>query len=237
MAVMWLLVLCTFGIPLVNGRRFYDTDLPIISEVAFQHEPVSKSAHAAQAFVGSPSYVQTAPKHYLASHDRFFNANVGVTYVYFSTTLIDWQPVANVTPMYWGQLFNVGNTTYIMGTSGDTKGDWVISRCLSSPCNGAEWSKPAILFPKTSTVGYHCAPTPVVNVDGTLYRAIEKWDTSQPGNFGVTILSSKDSCDLLSSTCWTVHNLTYLHFDTMVGNTMSDCRCPILSLCNHHGSI
>jgi hypothetical protein len=76
------------------GHRLYDTALPIISEIAFQQEPISKSTHASQAFVGSPSYLQSGPGHYLASHDRFFDAAVGVAYVYFSSDQVEWQPVA-----------------------------------------------------------------------------------------------------------------------------------------------
>ena len=93
MAAIWSL-LC-FGL-VVNcaGHRLYDTALPIISEVTFQQEPASKSVHASQAFVGSPSYLQAGPSHYLASHDRFFDAAVGVAYVYFSADQVEWQPVA-----------------------------------------------------------------------------------------------------------------------------------------------
>eukprot|EP00045_Choanoeca_perplexa_P016044 m.211633 g.211633 ORF g.211633 m.211633 type:complete len:403 (-) comp17151_c0_seq13:2774-3982(-) len=193
-----------------EARRFYDTSLPIISEVAFQQEPTSKSTHASQAFVGSPSYLQSGPDHYLASHDRFFDAAVGVAYVYFSHNQVDWQPVANITPMYWAQLFMVNGTTYISGTSGDTLGDWVISKCQTKPCDGKAWTTPTVLFPKTATTGYHCAPTPVVKVQNTLFRAMEAWDKSQSGEFGVTVISVDAACNLLQPSCWRMSNSLYM---------------------------
>jgi hypothetical protein len=106
--------------------------------------------------------------------------------------------------MYWAQLFMVNGTTYLTGTSGDTLGDWVISQCQSMPCDGQAWTKPTILFPRTDTFGYHCAPTPVIQVQNTLYRAMEKWDKSQPGELGVTVLSVDVSCNLLEPSCWKV---------------------------------
>ena len=86
----------------------------------------------------------------------------------------------SVTPMYWAQLFMVNGTAYLMGTSGDTLGDWVISQCRSTPCDGKTWTSPTILFPRGANFGYHCAPTPVIQVGSTLYRAMERWDMGQP---------------------------------------------------------
>eukprot|EP00730_Choanoeca_flexa_P015376 TRINITY_DN7050_c0_g1_i1.p1 TRINITY_DN7050_c0_g1~~TRINITY_DN7050_c0_g1_i1.p1 ORF type:complete len:404 (+),score=64.98 TRINITY_DN7050_c0_g1_i1:2-1213(+) len=193
-----------------SGRRLYDTLLPIISEIAYQPEPAIRDIHASQAYVGSPSYLQSGQDHYLASHDLFFNTPNGTAYIYFSSNMVDWEPVANVTPMYWAQLFMVGENVYITGTSGDTKASWMISKCLSTPCDGRDWSDPTVLFSNTEHTSYHCAPTPVVNVNNMIYRAMEKADGSKPGTLGVTVISADTSCDLLDPSCWKMSNSLFM---------------------------
>eukprot|EP00054_Salpingoeca_dolichothecata_P013031 m.72499 g.72499 ORF g.72499 m.72499 type:complete len:408 (+) comp20259_c0_seq3:59-1282(+) len=186
----------------VQASPFYDTTLPILSEVTWLPEP-GPSLHAAQRFVGSPSLVQTDAA-WLASHDRFFDVPHGTAYVYASSDLIEWTSVANITSMYWAQLFNANNQTYIIGTSDDMSGEGniCIARCLTTPCDGKSWSETAVLFkPEVSGTKYHCAPTPVVEANGTLYRAFDLQTSSE---LQVLLLSAPSSCpDLTSPTCWT----------------------------------
>ncbi|EDQ90627.1 uncharacterized protein MONBRDRAFT_7039 [Monosiga brevicollis MX1] len=185
---------------LSEGRRFYDTMLPIVSEVTWLPEPSGHPTHATDSFVGSPSIVKLNATHFLASHDRFFHEEPGTAYIYISPDLVKWVPLANVTPMYWAQLFVHQGHAYIQGVSDDTsRGDIVISRMAPD----GTWTKPSVLQAGSSTTGYHCAPTPVVQQDGALYRALEQGSDNTPGNLAVVVLVGNASCsDLTVPSCW-----------------------------------
>lgn len=107
---------------------------------------------------------------WLASHDRFSGGAVGVAYVYASDDLVEWENTANVTDLYWAQLFEHRGRAYLIGTTHGSS-NITISRCLSSPCDGRQWSPATVLYANAT---YHCAPTPVVDGnDGYLYRAFD----------------------------------------------------------------
>eukprot|EP00045_Choanoeca_perplexa_P009560 m.92503 g.92503 ORF g.92503 m.92503 type:complete len:187 (-) comp14948_c0_seq1:2098-2658(-) len=87
------------------GHPLYDTALPFISEVTFQQKPASKPSFVASGPSSVGLLIRTEPL-YLASQDRFFDAKVRVAYVYLSADQVEWQPVANITPMFpeaWAQ--------------------------------------------------------------------------------------------------------------------------------------
>lgn len=208
MSRLLILQLCVL---VCQARRFYDTSLPILSEVEWL--PEQSSSHATNAFVGSPSIVavpnaSSASVKYLASHDRFFHIPKGTAYIFASNDLVEWQPTAQVSPMYWAQLFSHGEQVYIIGTSNDmtTAADIVISRCLSSPCDGSQWSESVAIFKGNVTHSFHCAPTPVVEKQGTLYRAFEVDISNVPqGNLAVIMLEGNGACsDLTLASCWKV---------------------------------
>lgn len=145
---------------------------------------------------------------WLASHDRFFHVPVGTAYVYASADLVEWTPVANVTPMYWAQLFAHNNVTYLLGTSDDMSGagNLVLSRCRSVPCDGRDWDPPVVLF---SNATYHVAPTPVVESNGDLFRAVE-YRASADNDLAVVMLrgTGTGDCglDLTRAGCWQMSN-------------------------------
>ena len=132
------------------------------SQIEYLTPPASGDSHDKDAFIGSPSILNTGTT-WLASHDRFFSEPIGTTYILAANAsdLSTWKPVATVSPMYWAQLFGVNGTTYIIGTSSDAtgKGDLVISRCVTQPCDGGEWTTPSVLFEGTAERAFHTAPS------------------------------------------------------------------------------
>jgi len=178
-----------------------------ITEVTWLTEQHA-STHAARRFVGSPSLVKSGPL-WLASHDYFFDTPVGTVSVFSSADGgINWSATANISAIYWAQLFEHGGSVYLIGPSGDYsgEGDLKIARCTSSPCDGRDWTEAAVLAKGTPERHFHSAPTPVVSDGETLFRAMEVGGTSVPsGDLAVVMLSANASCpDLTAPGCWTV---------------------------------
>jgi hypothetical protein len=183
------------------------------SQIDYLKPPNSGNAHEANAFIGSPSILQTEDGHWFASHDRFFDENPGTSFVFSSANLTNWEPTATITPMYWAQLFantpaNGNESVYIIGTSGDLTsiGDLVISRCESTPCDGTGWTKPQVLFAGNATWHFHTAPTPVVRSKDrtTLYRAFDVI-VGEAQDLQVVMLTGNASCvDLTKCACWSL---------------------------------
>ena len=123
-------------------------------------------------------------------------------------------PLHHSKKMYWAQLFEHNNQTYIIGTSDDMSGagNLVLSMCLSSPCDGASWSPPTVLYDNAT---YHCAPTPVAQSGGYLYRAFE-YEQETGGDLAVVVLRAEATgacgANLTSRACWVMSNgLSYPH--------------------------
>lgn len=182
-----------------------------------------------RTYLGSPSLVCLPDGSLLATHDYFgpgcplnHEGEEHLTSVYRSHDGgATWQNITHIAGAFWSTLFLHGGDVYLIGTSAQY-GSVVIRR--SRDC-GATWIHPSsretgILLPGGAgrePPNYHCAPVPVLEHQGRLYRAFENFqpNSEQPRWWAPGFLSFVISCpveaDLLDARSWTVSNA--LRFD------------------------
>ena len=166
-------------------------------------------------FVGSPSLVQLEDGGWLASHDLFGDywprdtVHILRSPSGASPTGVAWQPLSNVTGLYWANLFEHRGALYLLGVDGDDVhkvspphttamkgGPVAISQ---STDGGVHWSKPVTLI----NGSFQTAPTPVIEHDGVLYRTMED---SAAGGCGALVLWAAAGSNLLSPASWSRSN-------------------------------
>ena len=167
------------------------------------HSPASSGL-----YIGSPSLAVLPGGDYVASHDFFGPASnehrSARTRVYRSNDRgLTWRNVSEVQGGFWSSLFVHRGTLYLLGLDRH-HGNIVIRR---SEDGGATWTVPA-----DSSTGllrdngeYHCAPVPVIEHDGRLWRGFE-WrnpPTAWGVNYRAGMLSAPVDADLLASSSWT----------------------------------
>ncbi|MBL9172954.1 MAG: hypothetical protein JNL10_05425 [Verrucomicrobiales bacterium] len=167
-------------------------------------------AHAparSREYLGSPSLAVLPDGSLVASHDFFGPGSTSDTiHVYGSTDRgVTWRRRGE-THGFWSTLFVHRGALYLLGT-GRQDGLVTVRRSLDG---GRSWSTPS-----DATTGlllsdgrYHCAPVPVVEHNGRLWRAME--DVLGPGGWGAYfntfVLSVPADADLLHATNWTQSN-------------------------------
>ena len=171
--------------------------------VVIDHSPASSGL-----YIGSPSLAVLTNGDYLASHD-FFGPRSGEfesarTVVFRSVDRgRTWAQASEIQGAFWSTLFVHRGAVYLLGTDRH-HGNAIIRRSLDS---GSTWSSPA-----NSSTGllrsdgqYHCAPVPVLEHDGRLWRGMERRDP--PVGWGVNyragMLSVPVDADLLQASNWT----------------------------------
>ncbi|MBV7336644.1 glycoside hydrolase [Chloroflexi bacterium TSY] len=174
---------------------------------------------ATKTYLGSPSFVRLPNGDLLATHDYFgpgcprnHEHEEHLTSVYRSSDEgATWTNVTHIANGYWGTLFLHGDSVYHLGVS-QQYGSIVIRR---SDNNGNTWTHPTdeksgLLFrggPFREPPNYHCAPVPVFEKNGRLYRAFEDCDPCVWGSgFRVLVISVDANADLLDATNWTMSN-------------------------------
>lgn len=172
-----------------------------------------------RTYLGSPSLVRLSDGALLATHDYFgigcprnHEGEEALTSVYRSeddgTT---WHAVTHLINAYWSNLFLHKGHVYLLGTS-QQYGSIVIRR---STDGGFTWTHP--VDEKTGNLfrggfhheppNYHCAPMPVLQTDGRLYRAFEDCDPLEWGRgFKSLVISAAEGSDLLDASSWTMSN-------------------------------
>ena len=159
---------------------------------------------ASHRFIGSPSITILPDGSYVASHDIFFGARDGDhTRVFRSVDRgATWQPAAELVGQYWSTLFVHRGALYLMGTSRGF-GQVVLRRSLDG---GRTWTTPTDgqSGQLTAVGGISCAPTPVIEANGRLWKAFE---INPPGvqgrHFQAFVLSAPAGADLLRAEKWT----------------------------------
>ena len=184
----------------------------IYREVKFQDERT-------RTFLGSPSILRLEDGTLLATHDHFgpgcpinHEGEEGLTSVYRSEDNGEtWRQVTHVMNAFWSSLHAIGGATYLFGTS-QQNGSIVIRR---SEDGGFTWSHPGdaksgLLFdggPRQAPPNYHCAPVPLVEKEGRVYRAFEDCDPPVWGSgFRALVVSAPIDADLLDASSWTMSN-------------------------------
>ncbi len=205
----------------------------VVSTISFSatHETLESVIHFSPTstgiYLGSPSILRLPNGDLLASMDMFGkNAPVSVRDEYnigliFRSTDdgASWDFVTEIVGSFWANLFLHKGAVYLLGVS-EQHGHIVIRR---SDTNGATWTQPVnensgLLFPMTEgreAPNYHCAPMPVLEYQGRLYRAFEdnvtrKW----PAGFHSLVISADVDADLLKASSWTMSNKLAYDQDT-----------------------
>ena len=183
------------------------------SEVKYQPE-------LSRTFLGSPSILRLADGALLASHDYFGLPNCpknhedeeSLTSIYRSEDEGQtWANITHIMNCYWSSLFAHRGSAYIFGVS-QQYGSIVIRR---SDDGGFTWTHPAdetcgLLFRGGAfrqAPNYHCAPMPVLEHGGRLYKAFEDADPPVHGpSFHSCVVSAPVNADLLVAANWTISN-------------------------------
>ena len=174
----------------------------------------------AKTYLGSPSILRLPDGAMLASHDYFGLPNCprnhedeeSLTSIYRSEDDgATWMNITHIMNCFWSSLFSHQGSTYILGVS-QQYGSIVIRR---SDDGGFTWTHPAdaksgMLFsggPFREAPNYHCAPVPVLEHSGRLYKAFEDADPPVHGpSFHSCVVSAPVDADLLDATNWTISN-------------------------------
>jgi hypothetical protein len=174
---------------------------------------------ATRTYLGSPSIVRLDNGDLLATHDYFgpgcprnHENEEHLTSVYRSSDDgLTWANVTHIAGAFWGNLFAHRGAVYLLSAS-QQYGSIFIRR---SEDRGNTWTHPkdgksGLLFPGGpfhDPPNYHCAPMPVLEKDGRLYRAFEdctpcNWGTG----FQSLVISAPVDADLLDAGSWRMSN-------------------------------
>ena len=180
--------------------------LDLVPGVTIDHSPASSGL-----YIGSPSLAVLPDGDYFASHDFFgpqSNEHVSARSVIFRSRDrgMTWKKTAEIQGAFWSSLFVHRGALYLLGTDRH-HGNAVIRRSTDS---GATWTSP--LDGATGLLRdngeYHCAPMPVIEYRGRLWRAME-W-RNPPKDWGVNycagMMSVAVDADLLRAENWSYSN-------------------------------
>jgi len=174
--------------------------------VVIDHVPASSDL-----YLGSPSIAVLPNGGYVASHDFFgpkSNEFQSARTVVFGSGDHGktWKRLSEVQGAFWSSLFVHRGALYLLGTDRH-HGNIVIRRSMDG---GATWTTP-----KDRNTGllrengeYHCAPMPVIEHGGRLWRALE-WRNPPIAwgiNYRAGMISIPVDADLLHADNWTNSN-------------------------------
>lgn len=152
-------------------------------------------------YLGSPSIVRLADGGLLATHDWFGpGAAKDRTEVYSSSDDgATWLHLGTAFDIYWATLFVHDGQLFLFGA---TREFGSVAICRSGDA-GQTWTRPTgsrqgLLDARGA---YHTAPTPILHVNGRLYRAMEEYYGGH--DTGPFMLSAPDDCDVLDARNWT----------------------------------
>jgi hypothetical protein len=168
--------------------------------VVIDHSPASSGV-----YIGSPSLAVLPNGEYVASHDEFGpQSKLSRTYVFGSPDKgKTWAPRATIQGQYWSTLFVHRGALYIIGTTRE----YGFAAIRRSDDGGRIWTNPTDADHGLLRADgkYHCAPVPVVEHGGRVWRAME--DAMGPGGWGSHfrsfMLSAPVDADLLKASNWT----------------------------------
>ncbi len=208
-ALMFLLALTSAARPggaqNATPRADSAADFSRVPGVVIAHAPASS-----KVYLGSPGIAILANGSYVAKCDEFghgIEQTRALTRVFGSTDKgRTWRALSVVSGSFWSTIFVHHGALYLLGTDREY-GRVVIHR---SDDGGSTWSTPrdgssGVL---RSDGKFHCAPVPVVEHAGRLWRAME--DAEGPGGWGshfrAFMMSAPLGSDLLKAGSWTSSN-------------------------------
>lgn len=193
---------CSVGCRTSREATHATAATPRVPGTVIAHSPASTGL-----YIGSPSLACMPDGSYVASHD-FFGPNSGehqlaTSRIFRSTNRgSSWQLASTIHGAFWSSLFVHRGQLYLLGP--DRHHGRVLIR--RSTDGGRTWTTPkdgrsGIL---RENAQHHCAPVPVVEHRGRLWRAME-W-RNPPEAWGVHyqagVMSAPVDADLLDASCW-----------------------------------
>jgi hypothetical protein len=174
--------------------------------IVIDHSPASSGL-----YIGSPGIAILPGGAYVAAHD-WFGPKSGeferaTTVIFRSADRgVTWKKISEVKGAFWSSLFVHGQGLYLLGPDRH-HGNICIRRSLNG---GETWTSPSdggsgLLRDNGQ---YHCAPVPVLELNGRLWRAFE-WRNPPLGwgsNYCAGMLSAPADSDLLDARNWTSSN-------------------------------
>ncbi len=201
-----LALVCLFGQANVQTSISLAVETPVVPGVIIDHSPASSGI-----YIGSPSLVILPNGDYVASHDEFGPQSTehrrAVSHIFTSRDRgASWKKISTIDGAFWSTLFTHRGGLYLLGPD-KHHGNVLIRR---SADGGLTWTTPT-----NSTTGllrgdgeYHCAPMPVIEHAGRLWRAMERRDPPVAWgiNYCAGMFSIPVDADLLNATNWTCSN-------------------------------
>ncbi len=168
-------------------------------------------------YIGSPSICILPDGSYLAAHDFFGKkTDENESVIYKSTDKgKSWKQIAKV-EQFWSALFVHHNVVYFIGTI-KAHGNYVIRK---STDGGYTWTTPKDENTGVIVKGeFHCAPTPIIEHNGRLWRALEDADggTVWPQRYGAFLISAAVGSDLLKASSWRRTSAAWYNKDYLNG--------------------
>lgn len=181
---------------------------------------VTYEAATSKKYIGSPSLAILPNGDYVASHDFFGPGSSewqqAITQVFVSTDKgKKWKLVSTLEGAFWSSLFVHREELYLLGP--DRHHGTVMIR--KSKDGGKTWTQPTNKDNGVILTGeFHCAPMPVVEYNGRLWRPMEtahgpilQWGK----RYGAMVMSADINANLLKSDSWQVssslpYDSTYL---------------------------
>jgi hypothetical protein len=169
---------------------------------------IAHSPARTRQYIGSPSIAVLPDGTYRASHDLFGpGSTLDRTRVYASADRgLRWKMLSEIEGQWWSTLFVHHGNLFLIGTSREN-GYAVIRRSVDG---GKNWTTPSDTCSGLLLADgrYHCAPVPVVEHGGRLWRAME--DAMGPDGWGLHfnafMMSALADSDLLRAANWTFSN-------------------------------
>jgi hypothetical protein len=184
---------------------------------------VAYSPASSGLYIGSPSLCILPNGDYLASHDLFGPKSNEferpVSRIYRSVDKgKTWVQVSEINGQFWSKLFVHRNGLFFLGTS-KHHGNTIIRK---SDNQGVTWTDPTDGENGLLLAGeYHCAPVPLIQHNGRLWRAMEdamgpikKWGK----RYGAFMMSIPLEADLMKAANWTQSNVLPYDSTLLGGN-------------------
>ncbi|HLT87887.1 MAG TPA: sialidase family protein [Sphingobacterium sp.] len=176
---------------------------------------------ASQRYIGSPSLVILPNGDYVASHDFFGPQSTewqqATTRIYTSSDKGKvWRFLTEIHGAFWSSLFVHKGDLYLLGP--DRHHGTVLIR--KSTDGGQTWTQPTNRENGVLLTGqFHCAPMPVVEYNGRLWRPMETAhgpDLAWGKRYGAMVMSAAIDADLMNAKSWTsssplLYDSTYLN--------------------------
>ena len=168
--------------------------------IVIDHVPASTGI-----YIGSPGLAVLPNGDYIASHDEFGPKSTehtkAVSHVFRSKDKgKSWEKIATINGAFWSNLFVHKKALYLLGTDRH-HGNVVLHK---STDGGEGWTS-VILRGEGE---YHCAPVPILEHKGRLWRAFE-WrnpPTAWGINYRAGVLSVPVNADLMEPKNWSATN-------------------------------